>query len=205
VRGKGDPIAEIKIDEQSFVLTATHARESGIWPRVVAPSPKPDPDSNPPPPPTPPPRVEQDAILAEDVLKAALAEVFEKAGQRKVLALARLTVRVFDKGDALRMFPLVNSVPNAGRRVEFDAAYETKAGASVQINFQGPVDDGLPLRDLIDAQFRGAAETDGNFTFYLNFDPPLPVQPESLQRMTERLTRIVNPASQVIATPDKSR
>ncbi|MBE9018013.1 ATP-binding protein [Chroococcidiopsidales cyanobacterium LEGE 13417] len=31
--GQGDPYAEIKIDEQSIVFTATYAKERGIWPR----------------------------------------------------------------------------------------------------------------------------------------------------------------------------
>lgn len=33
VVGHGDPWSEIKIDEQSFVLTTAYAREQGVWPR----------------------------------------------------------------------------------------------------------------------------------------------------------------------------
>ncbi|ARV59179.1 hypothetical protein BZZ01_11540 [Nostocales cyanobacterium HT-58-2] len=40
--GKGDPYAEIKIDEQSIIFTSTYAKEHGIWPRpaVTKPSEK---------------------------------------------------------------------------------------------------------------------------------------------------------------------
>jgi hypothetical protein len=207
VRGKGDPIAEIKIDEQSSVLTAAFARDHGIWPRP-APTPMPLPGETPQPPgamPAPPPAAQQPAteLQAEDVLKAALAQVFEKAQRRGVKSLVGLTLRVFDKGDALKMFSLVNSVPNAGRRVEFQAAYETKSGAIADVNFRGSIEDALPLKDLLDTQFRSATEADGTFTFLLRFDPPLAVQTDNLQRLTERLARVVNPSAHVLATPNE--
>jgi hypothetical protein len=205
VRGKGDPIAEIKIDEQSSVLTAAFARDHGIWPR---PAPAPSPqlsETSQPPSPTPTPTAQQPAteLQAEDALKAALAQVFEKAQRRGVKSLVGLTLRVFDKGDALKMFSLVNSVPNAGRRVEFQAAYETKSGAITEVKYGGSVEDALPLKDLLDTQFRGAADADGTFTFLLRFDPPLAVQADNLQRLTERLARVVNPSAHVLATPDE--
>ena len=202
VRGKGDPIAEIRIDEQSFVLTAAHAREHQVWPR---PAPTPPPETGPTPLPAPPPKARHDTELqAEDALKAALARVFEKAQQGNVKSLVGLTLRVFDKGDALKMFTLVNSVPNATRRVEFSADYETKSGASASVTFHGPIDDALPLKDLLDTQFRSASDADGQFTFLLRFEPPLAVQPDSLQKLTERLARVVNPAVHLLATPNES-
>ena len=100
------------------------------------------------------------------------------------------------------MFALVNSVPNADRRVEFNAEYETRSGASASVTFHGSVEDALPLKDLLDTQFRSASDADGQFTFLLRFDPPLAVQPDSVQKLTERLARVVNPAVHVIAIPD---
>lgn len=205
VRGKGDPIAEIRIDEQSFVLTAAHAREYNIWPRP-APTPPVLPATGPTPSPASPPKARHDAELqAEDALKAALARVFEKAQQGHVKSLVGLTLRVFDKGDALKMFALVNSVPNADRRVEFTADYETKSGASASISYHGIVDDALPLKDLLDTQFRSASDADGEFTFLLRFEPPLAVHADSLQKLTERLARVVNPAVHLFAIPNESR
>lgn len=204
VRGKGDPIAEIKIDEQSFVLTAAFARDHGIWPRApAAPAPAPGAASAPPAPaPAPAPGLAEPTDLqADDVLRAALTQVFEKAERRGVKALVGLTIRVFDKSDALKMFALVNSVPNAARRVEFAAEYETKSGAAAEVKYGGSIEDAMPLKDLLDVQFRSAADANGDFAFVLRFDPPLAVQPEALQRLTERLARVANPSAHIIATP----
>lgn len=43
IHAKGDPWANIHIDEQSFVHTADYAKESGIWPKVSEPPPGPGP------------------------------------------------------------------------------------------------------------------------------------------------------------------
>ena len=109
MRGKGDPYAEIKIDEQSLVFTAAYARDHGIWPR---PAPTPP---QPPQPPVAPPvgagparatgESRTPSIVAEDVLKAALTQVFERAAQKGVTAFVRMSIRPFDKSDALKLLP----------------------------------------------------------------------------------------------------
>ena len=38
--GPGDPLADIKIDEQSLILTMAYARNAGIWPRKTEPQPE---------------------------------------------------------------------------------------------------------------------------------------------------------------------
>ena len=51
--GPGDPLADIKIDEQSLILTMAYARNAGIWPRKPEPQPeRPDPTEEPVAPPT---------------------------------------------------------------------------------------------------------------------------------------------------------
>lgn len=206
VRGKGDPVAEIKIDEQSFVLTAAFARDYDIWPRPPsAPAPAPGAAAAPVAPAAAPAlRVAQQTdIQAEDVLKASLAQVFEQAQRRSIEGFARITLRVFDKSDALKLFALVNSVPNATREASFEASYETRSGATARIEFCGGVEDAMPIKDLLDAQFRGAAETDGSFAFVLRFAPALPATAESLHRLVDRLARVVNPSVHVIATSNE--
>ena len=92
-------MASIIIDEQSFVFTMLFAKEKSIWPRPI-PTPTSGGETSgtlyppstgggligveggppaPAPPPTPPPG----AITAEGVLKAALAELWEKARKAK--------------------------------------------------------------------------------------------------------------------------
>ena len=214
VRGKGDPFAEIKIDEQSLVFTAAYARENGIWPRRIEPQPPgAGPVSPPPSGPTGDPfppgggeplKVRETAIEAQDVLKAALAQVFELAAQKGVKAFATMTIRPFDKSDAMKMLPLVKSVPNATKRIELTAAYETKNGSSAELTFKGDLDDAGPLKEYLEPQFRAAADSDASVAYFLTFEPPLVTKGDPAQRLVERLTRLVSPAAHVIAIPHEN-
>lgn len=213
VRGKGDPHAEIKVDEQSFVYTASYAEDHGIWPR---PTPKPEPAPQPAPgagggqkapsgTPAGQPVEESKVVQAEDVLKAALTRIFEQARHKGATGLDALNIRPFDKSDALKLIPLVKSVPNASKRIELEASFETAQQSEASISFRGDLDDATPLKDYLEPQFRAAADSDASITFYLRFDPPLSVQGPSADGLIQRLTRLVSPAAHVLATlADKS-
>jgi hypothetical protein len=210
LRGKGDPHAEIKVDEQSFLFTTSYALEHNIWPRAKpdpepepdpGPGPNPDPDPYPTPKPKPIPVVKSPNIVeAEDVLKAALTQVFERAQKSGHKSLARMVIRPFDKADALKLLPLVKSVPNASKRVELTVSFETPTGSSAEIAFNGDLDDAAPLKDYLEAQFRAASDSDAAVSYTLDFDPPLAVQGPSADGLVQRLTRLVSPAAQVVAT-----
>lgn len=139
-------------------------------------------------------------VQAEDVLKAALTQVFEKAQQNKLQALATMTIKPFDKGDALKLMPLVKSVPNAQKRVELEASFETATGSTAEIEFRGDIDDAIVLKDYLDSQFRTASDSDASVAFILSFEPPLQVQGASADGLIQRLTRLVSTSAQVIAT-----
>ncbi len=207
LRGKGDPHAEIKIDEQSFVYTLSYAEDHDIWPRPTptpptdgsAPTPLPTPYPKPAPAPTP--GVQEPGIVqAEDVLKAALTRVFEQARNNGALTLDSMTIRPFDKGDALKLIPLVKSVPNATKRIELEASFETSSQSEASITFKGDLDDATPLKDYLEPQFRAASDSDASVTFILHFDPPLAVQGTAADGLIQRLTRLVTPVAHVLAT-----
>lgn len=65
-------------------------------------------------------------------------------------------------------------------------------------------DKGDTLKDRLDAQFRSASDADGKSTFLLRVDPPLAIEPESLQKLGERIARVFNPAAHVIAMPNEN-
>lgn len=209
LRGRGDPQAEIKIDEQSFVYTVSYAVEHGIWPRTEpTPSPtytgatSPDtPSSYTPTPPTTTLHVASpNLIQAEDVLKAALTQIFEKASNHGHKALSSMTIRPFDKMDALKLLPLVKSVPNAAKRIELEASFETTNGAEASISYKGNLDDATPLKDYLEPQFRAAVDSDVSVNYRLEFDPPLAVRGPTAEGLLQRLTRLVSPAAHVMAT-----
>ncbi|GAB6060291.1 hypothetical protein [Desulfonatronum parangueonense] len=104
--GQCDPWAEIKINEQSFVLTASFAKEHNIWPRPktkpepippVTPTDPPDPIDPIDPPILPPPVLPSDRnISAEGVLKGALTRIWDSARTRKYAAIFSLHLSFFD-------------------------------------------------------------------------------------------------------------
>jgi hypothetical protein len=219
LRGKGDPHAEIKVDEQSFVFTISYAIEHGIWPHPEPASPAgtsggaggtgtppgtggtSGTSSYPTPSPTPAPfAASPNLIQAEDVLKAALTQVFEKAQRNGNKALSSMTIRPFDKTDALKLLPLVKSVPNASKWVELTASFETASGSTAELEFKGDLDDATPLKDYLEPQFRAASESDASVSYRLDFDPPLAVSGPTADGLVQRLTRLVSPAAHVQAT-----
>lgn len=215
LRGKGDPHAEIKVDEQSFVFTTSYAEDHGIWPRQP-PAPAPVPTASgaatsggPAPAPAPygaptpasaPAANDPGVIQVEDVLKAALNRVFEQARNNGVLTLGSMNIRPFDKGDALKLIPLVKSVPNATKRVELEASFETSSKSEVSVSFKGDLDDAAPLKDYLEPQFRAASDSDASVTFILHFEPPLAVHGAGADGLIQRLTRLVSPVAHVLAT-----
>lgn len=172
LRGKGDPHAEIKVDEQSFVFTASYAEDHGIWPRP-APTPTPaptgggvsptggsTPGSYTAPAPGPAPTANEPGVVqAEGVLKAALNRVFEQARNNGVLTLGSMTIRPFDKGDAPKLIPLVKSVPNASKRIELEASFETPSKSEASVAFKGDLDDAAPLKDYLEPPSSGRPVT----------------------------------------------
>lgn len=211
LRGKGDPHAEIKVDEQSFVYTITYAQDHGIWPRTppaapAAPAPSPAGPGAPNPSPvgsptsTPAPAAQESGVFeAEDVLKAALTHVFERARQKGALTFGSMAIRPFDKGDAMKLLALVKSVPNATKRIELEAQFETPTKSEASISFKGDLDDAAPLKDYLEPQFRAASDSDASVTYRLHFDPPLSVQGPSAEGLIQRLTRLVSPVAHVLA------
>ena len=133
------------------------------------------------------------------MLKAALAQVFEKARNNGALTFGSMNIRPYDKGDALKLIPLVKSVPNCTKRIELEASFETSAGSEASVTFKGDLEDATPLKDYLEPQFRAATETDASIIFRLHFDPPLSVQSKAEDELVKRLARLVSPVAHIQA------
>lgn len=205
VMGKGDPQAQIKIDEQSSVFTSVYAREHGIWPRPApaVPPATPAQPGVPSPPAQPPPSLPpaRSPFQHADVLKVALTQVFERAVHQQVKTVASLDIRPFDAGDALKLMSVVGSVPNATKTVEMTIAYETSSGSSADLTYRGTLDDALPIKDFADPQLRAAAERDVSVKYVLTFTPPLLLGGDGPQKLIERLSRLVTTSAEVVLNP----
>lgn len=207
--GKGDPYAEIRIDEQSLIYTVAYAREHGIWPRP-APKPEPvtptptggEPSAYPAPGTTaePPPGVkEPEAFRAEDALRAALVAVVEKAQRAKAKGIARLVVRPFEPSDALRLLNAMNSIANAKKLVTLEISFETADGSTTEVRFEGSPGEALPLKDFIEPQLRAAADKQIGASYQIDFNPLLSLEGDAAAKLTERLTRFATGAAEVVA------
>jgi hypothetical protein len=222
--GKGDPWPEIRIDEQSAVMTTAYAKENGIWP---PPPPGPDPDEGgetgaqdgeddgggeepggdgPGPGPGPgtgtqPPPTEK-TVTAEAVLKEALAMIWETARSRKFGRISSLHLRVFDPGDGFKLLGPAGSIPKSDKTVEIQGDYETADGSELSLEFKGSVNDAKPIKDFLDPQLRAAADRDVTVSFRIDFTEGLDLAGDEPEKLTERLSKFGTGAVYVAATAE---
>lgn len=207
--GKGDPYAEIRIDEQSLIYTTAYAKEHGLWPR---PAPRAEPAVG------SPPEIgttdrpyessasevatgmhEPESFRAEDVLRAALVAVIEKAQRAQAKGIVRLVVRPFEPGDALRLLNAMNTVANAKKTVTLDISFEAADGSTTEIRFEGSPAEALPLKDFVEPQLRAAADKQVAASYRIDFAPALSLEGDATAKLTERLTRFATGAAEVVA------
>ncbi len=225
--GQGDPMASIALDEDAVVFTMNYATAQAIWPRKPPPGPSADGPAAPgtgwnapppqpgdlndsarampfsaaaphtttrPPPPAP--------LHAEGPLRAALTELFDKAQSRKVAAFARLTVQALEAGDGFKLLAAAGAIRGAAIRASIVGEYETAAGSSLTISFEGTPADAAPLKEFLDPQLRAAAERDLKVTLTMSFNEGLPTAGDAPAKLSDQLTRFATGAAYVEASAD---
>lgn len=214
VYGQGDPYAEVKIDDQSFVTTMVAAKEKGLWPRAT----KPQKTSTHPPgggaenegnirepfterggDPTPPPGPSVLTFQAEAPLREALTQIWEQAKQKKVGKLASLRLRVFEVADAFKLLNAVTTIQGAEKQVSIDAEYETTDASTLRMVFNGLPQDAGPLKEFLEPQFRAAREKELKVTYLLSFVDGLELGGDQPKLITDKLTRFATGAAFVEA------
>ena len=212
--GRGDPAAEIKIDEQSIIFTLAHAKKTGIWPRksVVEPDPKAgdlngnNPDKptggkpggqNPDPPPDP---NAPNTFTAEGSLREALVRIWEQARSKNVEVIETLTIRMFEASDIFPLLRAVGSVSKASKTVTIDGSYETRDGGSFRLEFKGPLSDAQTVSEFLQPQLRDASFSDLEAGFELKFESGLSIKGDEPEKLNERLSRFAPGAAHVTAT-----
>lgn len=206
--GKGDPPAEVRIDENSFVFTSAFAKQQGLWPRrpPAPPEGAPTPsggtgrsagaraDAEPEAPPSGVP-----TFRAEAPLREALTRIWEQARQQKVARVRRLALRVFDVQDAFKLLAVLGRVAGASKEARFDAEYETGGGSSLALHFLGTPEEAQPVKEFLDAQFRAASERDLQTRYSLSFSEGLALSGDAPEKLTEQLARFASGAALVEA------
>ena len=138
-------------------------------------------------------------------MKEALTRIWEQARGKKVAKIKALWLRVFDKGDAFRLLSACKQVPNAERRVEIQAAYETTSGSSLELDFKGAIDDAEVLKEFLEAQFRAASEADLQTRYSFTFAAGLDMASDVPEKITERLARFAGGAAYVSAEAESEK
>ena len=135
--GPGDPPADIRTDEQAVVMTMAYAKNKGVWPRPTVKPPRsrsshPSWDRrHPKPPPTPPARWSASSA-PRACSRTPWCSSGSRLGPRPVSLIATLTIRMFDAGDAFRLFATVGAVSGAQKVVGIVGGYETPDGGTFQ-------------------------------------------------------------------------
>ena len=216
VFGPDDPAAGIEIDEQSIIFTMAYAKNVGVWPRKAAEPSGPQPTApvqggtiepaggGPVPAPGAPnvARAGVGSFTAEGILREALVRLWEQARAKRVEAIASLSIRLFEAGDAFRLLGAVGAVSGAGRIVTMEGGYETRDGGTFELEFRGPVSDAQPVREFLEPQLRDAGSTDLKAGFELTFEDGLSMNGDAAEKLTERLSRFASGAAYVSATAE---
>ena len=207
--GPGDPAPTIEIDEQSMIFTMAYARNERIWPRPSKEEQEPGtasevreaPDGGETwlkPEPTEPTAPAE--FSAEGPFSEALIKLWEQARDRRVEALATLTIRMFEARDAFPMVNAVNAVAGATKTIRFEGGYETRDGGVFELEFGGPPSDAQPVREFLQPQFRDAAASTIEASFTLEFADGLPLDGDAPEQLADQLTRFAGGAAHVSAS-----
>lgn len=200
--GPGEPAVQIKIDEQSMVLTMAYAKSERIWPRPkpVDPDPPPKPDDPPDPPPPAPPPGTAPVFETEGILREALVQLWEKAkASKNVKKLGEITIRIFDPEVGFPLLRVAASVPKAQKAVAITSAYKSAEGSELELRFAGPVSDVRPITEFLEPQLRAATEPDTEISMTLSFADGFALDGPDPEKLTERLSKFVSGPAHVTA------
>jgi len=223
--GKGDPMAMIIVDEQSVLFTTGYAQQHSIWPRQpqggsgtgVAPAPGGGglfgPGAGPIAGPGSGPSFGgggavtvvtpgQKTFTAQGVLREALVKLWEQARAAKVAKIGALEIQMYEAGDAFKLLGMVGSVSNATKSVTFVGGYATKEKSEFQFDYRGSVEDGKPVKEFLDAQFRASNQQDLKTTYGLRFEQGLDLAGDAADKLTEKLVKFASGAAYVTAVAE---
>ena len=138
-------------------------------------------------------------FAAEGVLKEALRKVFEQARTAKVSQVDRVTVRVFEAGDAFKLIPVAGTVGGAKKVITLSGAFETPENSKMEFEFSGSPSDASAVREYFERQFKAAKEATLSAAMDFAFDTGLPLDGDHVDKFVEKLTRFASAAAYVEA------
>lgn len=127
-----------------------------------------------------------------------MRQVFEKAKSAKFEKVDRVTVRLFEYGDAFKLIPVVGTIQGAKKSVALSGSYQTTEDSTMEFEFAGTPSDASTMKSYLEPQFRAAKETGLRASLGFDFDGGLDLGAEA-DKFIERLTRFASAAAHVEA------
>ena len=197
--GRGDPWAQITVNEQCFIYTTSYAKEHNIWPRPVVPPTDEDGEYT-------PPTTEVDdgsngnrgetqtttpqEFTAQGTLKESLTQLWEKLRAKSVSKIAELVLSVEDPSDGFRIFGLLGTVPQAEKLVSMEGGYATAESSEFTFEFNGSHSDAQAVKDFLQSQFGAARDRHLSLQVTLRFNNGLSLEEKAPEQLSERLSKL---------------
>ncbi len=182
--GPGDPAAEIRIDEQSTLMTMAFAKDKKLWPRS-----EPHPVTPPPPPPPTPPPPPETSVSSEGLFRSALKNILDAAASKGWEAIAELRIRPFEYGDGFRLLGPVGTLSLTDSKIRINGNYETRDMGAFEWTFNGPISDAKPIKEFLEPRLKIARECKVDIQITLRFGGGLAVGGRDADKLVSRLTR----------------
>jgi hypothetical protein len=138
-------------------------------------------------------------FTAEGVLKQALSDVLQQVRSAGFDKVHRLSIRVFEAGDALKLVPVAGKIAGAEKKLTWTCSLSTARGAKLELSYQGTPQDAGPLREFLEPQLRAATESDLETRLDVAFPEGLTLGAPT-DRLVEQLSRFAGAATFVEAT-----
>ncbi|MBI2571828.1 MAG: hypothetical protein HYV63_32870 [Candidatus Schekmanbacteria bacterium] len=97
------------------------------------------------------------------------------------------------------MLGVISGTSGADKTVRLEAEYETAAGGTLSLEFDGPPSDAQPLKDFLEPQFRAAQETHLTCVYTVSWNQGFPLAGDEPEKLSARLTRFATGAAFVEA------
>lgn len=114
----------------------------------------------------------------------------------------KVTVRLFEAGDAFKLVPVVATIQGSKRTIEMEGAYETKDKSTMEFKFVGSPTDATTIKSYLEPQFRAADDNNLSTVLMFEFEGGLALTGDASEKFSERLTRFASAAAHVEATAE---
>ena len=206
IYGSGEPVAEIRIDEQATVFTIAQAKEVGIWPRKTEDDDATDEEESGDESESDPPKTIIDkgdgfrVFNHEGEVGETLKTVLGKASAIEQGSLTKLEIKMWEAEPGFSLLRALNGIPDSKKHISLECHYKTESASTFDGTFEGTVEDAEIVQEFVRPQLRSSSSPEFYLTTTLEFEPFLKLSPDNVDKTVERLSRFVEGEAHVAVT-----